>query len=341
MLSKKPLIVWTGFLLIVQLLAGCKGALTGGTYVWIDVPRDGISFAELQPVVVEGHATSGDTITRIELYVGEELWRAVDDPVWEDHLARFEIEWLPPGPGLYTLRAIAYGEDGQASEFDEATISIGLETPTPVISVTPVISITPTLTETPTLVPPAEPQVEFWADPSVIDAGGCTDIHWLAENVQSVILGGIEQPLEGEFQVCLCGGETYSLTVIYLDGSEEVFQVDIAVEGICEDNQPPPAPILSLPLNGAELDCTSYVDLVWNPVSDETGISQYQVRVQSHSGDFNWTDIPGSVFTGITGTSKNIAVWCGLYYRWQVLAVDGASNPGPWSGWWQFEDTLD
>lgn len=337
MLPKKSLIVLVGVILISQVVIGCKTSLSGGTYVWIDVPQDGISFAELQPVMVEGHATGEESITRIELYVGDELWRAVDDPAMEDNLAKFEIEWLPPSPGSYTLRAIAYGADGQESEFDEATISIGLEPSTP----TPVISVTPTLTETPTLVPPPEPSVEFWADPATIPAGTCTDIHWSAENVQSVIFGGEEQPFDGVFTVCLCEGESYSLTVIYEDDSEEVFQVDIDVEGTCEDNNPPPAPVLSSPLNGASLDCTSDVDLVWSLVSDETGISQYQVRVQRHPGDFNWVDISGSVFTGITNTSKNIAVFCGYYYRWQVLAIDGASNVGPWSSWWQFTDNLE
>lgn len=339
-LPKKSLIVLAGLILISQVIAGCSSSIPSGTYVWIDVPQDGISFSELQPVMVEGHATGGESIERIEVYVGDELWRAVDDPVMEDNLARFEIEWLPPSPGVYTLRAIAYDAGGEASEYDETTISIGL-TPTPVITVTPVISVTPTLTETPTLVPPPEPSVQFWADPETINAGDCTDIHWLAENVQSLIFGGEEQPLEGVFTVCLCGGETYSLTVIYTDDSEEVFQVNIAVEGTCEDDQPPPAPALSSPLNGAELACTPNVDLVWNAVSDETGISQYQVRVQRHPGTFMWTDIPGSVFTGITSTEKNVNVECGWYYRWQVLAVDGASNVGPWSSWWQFTVNLE
>jgi hypothetical protein len=76
-------------------------------------------------------------------------------------------------------------------------------------------------------------------------------------------------------------------------------------------------------------------------VSDKSGISQYQVSVQRHSGDNNWKDIPGSVFSGISGKKKSVSVECGWYYRWRVLAVDGAGNTGPWSGWWAFTIILE
>lgn len=339
-MSKRLLKVIFGSILISLILIGCGAEPAVGTYVWIDVPQDGISYADLQPVIVKGHATGESGITRIELYVEGELWRSVEDPEMEDGLAKFAIEWLPPELGVYTLQAIAYGPDDKASQEDQTTLYFGT-TPTPVISVTPWISITPTLTDTPTPIPPVEPYVQFWADPETIAAGDCTDIHWSAANVQAVILGGVEQALEGAFQVCLCLGETYSLTVIHLDDTEEEFQVNINVEGSCEDIDPPPAPVLSSPGDEVTLTCRSDQDLVWSPVSDETGISQYQLRVQSHFGDFNWSDEPGSPFSDITETFNNIEVDCGYYYRWQVLAVDGASNVGPWSGWWQFIVTLE
>lgn len=337
-MSNRLLKVLFGSILISLVLVGCGSAPIGGTYVWIDVPQDGISFSELQPVIVKGHATGEEGVSRIELYVEGDLWRAVEDPVMDDGLAEFSIEWLPPELGVYTLEAIAYGPDDQASQPDQTTLFFGT-TPTPVISVTPVISITPTLTDTPTPVPPAEPTVYFWAEPETLAAGDCTDIYWWADNVQSVILGGVEQPFEGSFQVCLCESETYTLRVIHLDDSEEEFQLNINIEGDCEDTDPPPAPILSSPPNGgAALDCLPTQTLVWNPVSDETGISQYQVAIQRDLG--GWVDVSGSVFTGITGTTKAYAADCGGTYRWRVRAVDGASNVGSWSAWWEFSVVL-
>jgi hypothetical protein len=81
--------------------------------------------------------------------------------------------------------------------------------------------------------------------------------------------------------------------------------------------------------------------LVWQPVSDASGISQYQVKAQRHAGDNNWSNVAGSVFTGITDKQYNLYVECGWTYRWQVLAVDGEDNVGPWSSWWQFTVNLE
>lgn len=336
MISKKSLRFLFISILLLILISGCDGASASGTYVWIDVPVDGLVFPEVQPVMVKGHATGREGIARVELFVDGYLWTTIDDPPMEDTLANFEAEWLPPGPGSYTIHAVAYGPDGSPSEYDDTRITLGLETPTPVISVTPVISITPTITDTPTPPPEPESSVQFWADPETIEAGNCTDIHWQAENVKSVVFGGEEQAMEGTYNTCLCKNEIYTLTVTHLDDTVEKLQVNIAVVGTCDDTTPPPAPIQEVPSNGLSMTCRSYQDLVWQPVSDESGIAEYQVQAQRHSGDNNWATVSGSTFTGIAGKKLNIYVECGWTYRWRVMAVDGAGNYGPWSGWRQF-----
>jgi hypothetical protein len=141
--------------------------------------------------------------------------------------------------------------------------------------------------------------------------------------------------------VCLCKNERYTLTVTYLDGAEEKQRVDIQVTGTCVDDVAPPAPSQSVPANGLSIDCKSSQQLVWIPVSDESGISEYRVGAQRHSGDNNWQNIPGSPFSGIQGKQININVECGWFYRWQVRAIDGANNAGPWSGWWKFTINLE
>jgi hypothetical protein len=108
-----------------------------------------------------------------------------------------------------------------------------------------------------------------------------------------------------------------------------------------KDTTPPSAPVQSVPSNGLSIDCKYNQNLVWSLVKDKSGISQYQVKVQRHSGDKNWTDIAGSVFSGISGKQHSITVECGWYYRWRVRAVDGAGNPGSWSGWWTFTVNLE
>ncbi len=327
-------------IILVTLLVSSCGGTASGTYVWIDVPIDGLTYPDVQPVKVKGHAAGKEGISKIELFADGDLWQTIDNPPMNEDLASFEAEWLPPGPGSYTIHAIAYGPDGVPSQYDETRITLGIETPTPVISVPPVIPITPTLTDTPTPVPAPVANVNFWADPETIDAGKCTDIRWQAENVKSVVFGGVEQEMEGIFNTCLCKNETYTLTVIHLDDIEEKLRVNINVVGTCVDTKAPPAPVQMAPGNGASLTCRSYQDVSWGAVSDESGISQYQVNAQRHSGDNNWTNLAGSTFSGISGTSYHMYVECGWYYRWQVRAVDGEGNVGPWSDWWTFIDNL-
>ena len=76
---KKSLIYLLSILLVTLLISSCSST-PSGTYVWIDVPVDGLSYPDVQPVNVEGHATSGEGIARVELFVDGDLWTTIDDP---------------------------------------------------------------------------------------------------------------------------------------------------------------------------------------------------------------------------------------------------------------------
>jgi hypothetical protein len=80
--------------------------------------------------------------------------------------------------------------------------------------------------------------------------------------------------------------------------------------------------------------------LAWSAVSDPSGIDQYQLEAQRHSGDGVWHAVSGSPWNGLSGTSRSISVECGWTYRWRVRAVDGAGNTGAWSGWSAFAVVL-
>ena len=203
-------------------------------------------------------------------------------------------------------------------------------------------------TEEPVLAPVTD--IQFWAEPPEIQAGACTTIRWHAENVQSVVFGGLDQPFDGSYGDCLCGNQRYTLTVTHLDGTEEKRTVDISVTGSCEeatepppepevDTEPPDAPSPAVPDNGLTLSCRGSQNLVWLPVEDKSGIAEYQVEVQRHSGDNNWQAAPGGSIS-VSDKTTSIPVECGWYYRWRVRAVDGAGNVSSWSGWWQFAITL-
>jgi len=162
----------------------------------------------------------------------------------------------------------------------------------------------PTPVPTLTITPGTSAVVQFWADPAEIEAGACTTIRWHVENVQRVIFGGLEQPFDGSYGDCLCGNQRYTLTVTHLDGTEEKRTVDISVTGSCDtptvpppepevDTTPPAAPSPAVPADGLEIACKGSQSLVWLPVDDPSGIAEYQVEVQRHSGDNNWQAAPG------------------------------------------------
>ena len=200
--------LWFRFLfsivLLTLLISSCDAAPSGGTYVWIDVPLDGLSFPDIHPVTIEGHATGPEGVSHVELYVDGDLWNTIEDPPAEGNLASFQAEWTPPSAGRYTIHAIAYGNDGTSSQYDETRISFGEETPTPEITDTPAPEepIEPP--------PPEEGSIQFWAEPEMFQAGGCTTLYWQTENVQQVVFGGVEQPFEGSYQACLCKNQRYT-----------------------------------------------------------------------------------------------------------------------------------
>ncbi|TET55321.1 MAG: hypothetical protein E3J64_00460 [Anaerolineales bacterium] len=82
--------------------------------------------------------------------------------------------------------------------------------------------------------------------------------------------------------------------------------------------------------------------LNWNSVSDPSGIGEYQVEMQDRYWlTPPWLTFSASPWTELGGTSLGVGgITCGDEYRWRVRAVDGAGNPGPWSGWAQFSVTI-
>jgi hypothetical protein len=103
------------------------------------------------------------------------------------------------------------------------------------------------------------------------------------------------------------------------------------------DTTGPPAPT---PVNPPLNTCEGSKTLDWLPVTDPSGIAEYRVEVHRSPDNATWAAASGSPWAGISDTALVIPVECGFYYRWRVRAVDGAGNPGPFSGWAFFEVLL-
>ncbi len=301
---------------LLLLIAGCSGSM-GGANIWIDVPLNPTTLAEVQTVVIEGHASSPEGVEQIEVWVNGNLIETIGNPTSVGSLASFESQFTPAGPGEYTIQVVARGIGGEVSEPDSTIVLIGeSQAASPEDDDSP----TPTPPPTPTPVPDAEanePTINYYAEPAEINAGACTTLYWETTNVSKVEFGGTTQPLTGSYHDCMCETQTYPLTVTYEDSSKETFHVTVSVTGTCEtatptftpppDTTAPPAPNQLKPINGSTLpSSTSEVILRWEAVSDPSGIEEYRVQVQRHPGDNNWKTIAGSPFIVHGDTNQTI-----------------------------------
>ena len=346
---------------------GCQVG-TQGPDAWIDFPSEGSNVALGEQQTVISHAFASEGIAEAVLYVNGEAW--TKDVPLDPHSDFSEITfmWIPQTEGLQTLQVLAYDSGGKEFRSDPITVNTVQElatiVPATVITTTlgttivpPTLVETPTNTvtlvdtpttisaiDTPTTVITPVPVIQFWADPSTINAGGCTTINWFVKDVQAVFLGDNEQPFQGTYTDCLCADKSYTLTILHYDGQKEKRQVDVLVNGSCEtptlsDIVPPPPPKPSVPSNNIELSCRGSQNLAWLPVDDPSGIEGYYGQIERRASPQEKFS-PYSQWGPVTSKQYNVSVECGWYYRWRVRAEDGEGNLGNWSPWLQFSITF-
>ena len=105
------------------------------------------------------------------------------------------------------------------------------------------------------------------------------------------------------------------------------------------DTAPPPVPAPVVPANNLELSCRASQTLAWTPVTDPSGIDGYFVELEKEVTTGNWQN--AGEWGPISGKQIDVAVDCGLRYRWVVRARDGAGNFSDWSGISNFAILLD
>jgi hypothetical protein len=350
-------------LLFSLLLSSCSLTANEMTdnQIWIDVPLNGINFESGQMINIEGHAANAGEDLQVEVWVNAVEIGNPDLVPAKGNLSYFTYNYLPPGPGDYIIQVVLVGAAGENLPSDTAHVTVGGDveetmeiTPSPTTTMTPEVSLTPSTSETATQTP--KPMVQFWAEPLPVQAGGCTTIFWETKNVSKVVIGGVEQPFNGSYQVCdVCEPQNYRLIVTYMDNREETFWVETTITGSCatatstvtvtptptpEDTTPPPAPAPSVPADGLSLSCRPSQTLTWMPVSDPSGITEYQVEVQRSSDNNTWSSAAFSPINELLDKTTEISTECGWYYRWRVRAVDGAGNISDWSPWSYFSITL-
>ena len=114
------------FLLGVFLLTSCNMpfAHTGETSVWFDVPLSGLTVPVNSPVHIEGHAASSAGVSKVNIWVNDDLLTSVENPPAKDDLSYFEATWIPASPGEFTLSAAAVNKNGLSSQTDKVKITV-------------------------------------------------------------------------------------------------------------------------------------------------------------------------------------------------------------------------
>lgn len=339
----KPRLFYFTLLFVLSFFLGaCSGvAQVEGTYVWIDAPIHDLTLPLGEIITIDGHASSAKGISRVQIWIDDEALQDLEDFSSSGNLIHFEHLWKPLEAGDYEIIVVAYSDEDSPSDPDTVTIHIigkgevalTTDTATPEPSQTPTFDITPTLTScVPFLV--AQQNANCRAGPGI----EYDFVSYLLKGEMGFIDGRLSDSSWWRIRnpdgdgTCWVGSSPVE-AYCYPERAAVLEKPPTSTPEV--DNDPPPAPSLSSPSNGAEPDCISYIDLVWNAVSDPSGISGYKIEVQRHPGDNNWQTVSGSPF-GETGTTKNIYVECGYTYRWRVRAIDGAGNQSAWSSWFTF-----
>lgn len=165
------------------LLSACAPVASGGPFVWIDVPIDGLAVDEGTDILIYGHASYRDGVASVEIWVDDVHHSTIDSPPAEGILARFSQVWTAGDPGEYRIRAYAIAADGSTSRFDSVTVVVGEPIPTATPTTVPgtpttvpgtptptpeepTVTPTPTQTPTPTSTPTLEPTVTHTPSPT-------------------------------------------------------------------------------------------------------------------------------------------------------------------------------
>ncbi len=136
----KAYMVLAAAVLVSLLLTACA-APTSGPTTWLDQPLDGDQ-VPLDLVKLQAHAADANGVGRFEFYVNETL---LSSPAGSGgRFSQALVEWVPPAPGTYAIRARAIGAGGNPGTDAKAVILVaGLPTATPTATVYPLPMCTP------------------------------------------------------------------------------------------------------------------------------------------------------------------------------------------------------
>ena len=348
-----------------------------GPRAWIDWPTEGFETDVGTTVTVIAHAYAEAGVGEVRLEVDRQPYRLVSPDQAGEQFVDVSIEWLAGEPGMYLLSVTTFDVNGQASNPASVTVRVTGEGPGLMLTPSPLTTVVTTTLESPTVAPPTEAATETPLPPTAtpppptgtrlpptatpppptatpppprivsfevsppgqITAGECVRFDWRVEGSPTAIYfdgEGVTSP--ASMDVCPPATRDYQLRAVGPGGedTESLTVVVIQPSPTPKDTQGPPAPSVVSPTGGIEVDCDD-VELDWNPVTDPSGIDIYYVKAEKETSPGTWQSAGGWT---ATDTQVTVSLECGLSYRWEVRAEDGAGNVGPWSSWGTFSVTL-
>ncbi len=316
--------------LLILLLANCTLPATSSMPqpgLTIFEPVDGAVYQVNDMVQVRSQITSEDGAGQIDLIVNGELVRS-DKPSPAINEGSLLQPWQPLQAGTYTLQIQLMSVSGAKMNSQSVTVQVKDSNETPAPSpITPVASLMPpsismpvsTITFTPTS---SAPMATAFQD------ANCRFGPGQAYNIIDALLNGESASIVGRnAETTWWVIQTKSGGTCWIWDGTVTLSGDTA--GVPIMTAPPTPTFTPMPVPGpsqvgpsGQLTCRSTVFLEWSPVNHPNGISRYEWRVTG----------PGGIQSGSeTNTQVEFFVSCGASYNWQVRAIDGNGNAGPYS----------
>lgn len=363
-----------GWLVGLSMLLTSCGLRTRGRLpileVWLESPLPdageiGIPLGQSLPIYGHAQVVSDRTLQQVLLYINGTPTIDLHIQREGENLYSASGSWTPVAEGTYKLKLHALTTEGNQADSKEvrvkvtaapmifitptstsiATLPVLLtltSTPSPTPTATIPFTSTPTATLLPTKAPTATPWppvlVDFWADRTTLVKGECTKLHWQVQYAANVLLNNKKVAASGELKVC--PSETSGYDLLASAPSGDVLRELTITVTIPQDTTPPPIPTPLQPGNSSSnnpptINC---MPLQWTAVTDPSGVT-YQVELERKVGNV-WQK--QAVWIGVSGTTQDMGKQCtsGHYYRWHVLAKDGAGNMSNFSIWFYFNTPI-
>lgn len=289
---------------------------SSGTNAWIEFPREGM-ILEQKAYTFVVYAADAIGISSVSLSLnGEQFPAGKLTDLSSDasqRQVRMDQSWTAPYEGSFTLLASAAGKSG--AESPGTLVHFCVVTCDPDAS-----GVEPTDTPTPAAITPTnEPVALFEANPSLINAGKCSELSWTVTGGYEVSLDNATVPESGTKQVCPCVSSSYQLRIDKPDGTTAYLLTEVQVNGSCAGSTTPtwttqPPVGTTPPPTDTSGPTIEYGNLVFESclfygqayISDPSGVSSAKFGYNLNGGGWLWIwmqDIGGGYWQSEVGIS--------------------------------------